>query len=440
MKKYINETQRSTPVIGEYDVLVLGGGAAGMAAAVSAARHGANTLLVERYGFLGGTFSAALVCSFCGLHVLKDGQPFQISHGVVDDFLHRLDFYRGLNTPHIVMARTASQSFDVAAMKIVADEIVCGSGAKLLLHTLVVGVAKQGQKIEGVIVENKDGRGFIHAKTFIDCSGDGILGHMAGVPDLDQDANFSCQYPTMMFRVHNVNDEIAFQVGKPTFTEILLQANKSGNWYFPRTTGVLFPQHHHGEWRINVTQVQRKDGTSPNTLDAQELTDAEIEGRRQVAEMYRFLREKVPGFSECYLLEVPAELGIRQSRNLAGRYVLRGEQILEGIQIPFPIGVNTWPMENHVQGKISWTFPEKASHQIPMGSLIPFEIENLFFAGRCASFDSSALSSVRVSGPCMAMGQAVGAAAALGFSSSTVLDSRNYDRLKQLLLDDGVTL
>lgn len=440
MKSFVVEAERSTPVIGEYDVLILGGGAAGMAAATAAARHGAATLLVEKYGFLGGTFTAALVCTFCGLHILRDGEPEQIVHGIVDDFLNRLDFYNGLNTPHVVMEKTAARSFDVAAMKIVADEIVCSAGVQINLHTLAVGIDRNDRNIEALIVENKNGRGAIRAKTFIDCSGDGKLGYLAGVPDLNENIENGCQYPTMMFRVHNVDNETAINIGKPIFNELLVQANKSGKWSFPRTTGVLHPQHHQGEWRLNVTQIQTENGASPNTLDAQTFTNAEIEGRRQVAEMLRFLRENVPGFANCYLIELPAELGVRQSRNLSGKYILQGSQILNSSPIPFPIGINTWPMENHVQGKISWTFPEKAWHQIPMGSLVPTEIDNLFVAGRCASFDSGALSAVRVTGPCMVMGQAVGTAAALGFSSSTVLESNNYKKLKQVLIDDGVTL
>jgi len=434
------EPSRKTPVIAETDVLVLGGGAAGMAAAMSAARHGARTLLVEKYGFLGGTFSAALVCSFCGLHTLQDGEPVQLVHGIVDEFLSRLDYYGGLNKPRPVMDQTASQSFDVAALKIVADEIVLQAGVKLLLHSYAVGVIKEENHIVGLLVENKDGRGIIRADTFIDCSGDGDLCHFANVPILELAEGETNQYPTMMFRVHNVDDQIAISKGKPIVKQLLEDANLSGDWKFPRTGGSLLPQHHRGEWRMNVTQVQLEDGTVPDANDSEQLTFAEIEGRRQVADMYKFLREKVPGFSNCYIVELPAQVGIRQSRNFAGKYVMKEEEVITGSEVIFPIGISTWPIEAHIRGEIAWKFLENGHYSIPLGCLVPKEIDNLYFAGRCGSFTSGALASIRVSGPCMAMGQAVGTASALGFTSGSVFDNDHYLCLKNTLLMDGVTL
>ncbi len=434
------EVSRQTPVIADTEVLVLGGGPTGMAAAVAAARHGARTLLVEKYGFLGGTFSAALVCSFCGLHNLHEGKPIQVVHGIVDEFLSRLDYYGGLDEPRVVMNQTAAQSFDVAALKIVADEIVLQAGVKLLLHSYAVGVIKEENHIIGLLVENKDGRGIIRADTFIDCSGDGDLCHFANVPTLELAEGETKQYPTMMFRVHNVDDQIAILKGKPIFTQLLEDANLSGDWKFPRTGGSLFPQHHRGEWRMNVTQVQLEDGTVPDANDSEQLTFAEIEGRRQVADMYRFLKEKVPGFSNCYIVELPAQVGIRQSRNLAGKYVMKEEEVITGSEVIFPIGISTWPIEAHIWGEIAWKFLENDHYSIPLGCLVPKEIDNLYFAGRCGSFTSRALASMRVSGPCMAMGQAVGTASALGFMSDSVLDNDNYLCLKNTLLMDGVTL
>jgi len=434
------EPSRETPVIAETEVLVLGGGPAGLAAAISAARHGARTLLVEKYGFLGGTFSAALVCSFCGLHTLQDGEPVQVVHGIVDEFLSRLDYYGGLNKPRPVMDQTASQSYDVAALKIVADEIVLKYGVRLLLHSYAVGVIKQDKRIVGIIVENKDGRGIIRAEHFIDCSGDGDLCHFAGLPTLEIVEADAPQYPTMMFRVHQVDDQVALTEGKPVFTQLLEEANLSGKWKFPRIGSSIFPQHHQGEWRMNVTQVQLEDGSVPDTTSAEQLTYSEIEGRRQVAEMLRFLREKVPGFSNCYLLEVPAQVGIRQSRNFVGKYVLKEDEVLKGSDVSFPIGISTWPIESHVRGKIAWKLLEKKHYYIPLGCLVPKEIDNIYIAGRCASFTTGALASARVSGPCLAMGQAVGTAAALGYSAASILDGDHYQLLKDTLLSDGVTV
>lgn len=189
-----------------------------------------------------------------------------------------------------------------------------------------------------------------------------------------------------------------------------------------------------------MTQVQLEDGSVPDATNAEQLSFAEIEGRRQVADMFRFLKEKVPGFSNCYLLEVPAQLGIRQSRNFVGKNILKEEEVVKGSDVSFPIGISTWPIEAHVRGKIAWKMLEKSFYHIPLGCLVPKEIDNLYFAGRCGSFTSGALASARVSGPCMAMGQAVGTAAALGYTAASVFDGVNYQLLKDALLSDGVTI
>ncbi len=435
-----SEVSKRIPVIAEADVVVLGGGAAGMTAAAAAARKGAKTLLVEKYGFLGGTFSAALVCAFCGLHIVKEGMPVQVVHGIVDEVLDRLDFYGGLSKARVVMETRASQAFDVAALKIVADEIVFGSGAEVLFHTLAVGVTMDLDSITGLIVENKSGRGLIRSKIFIDCSGDGDLAYFADLPMLVQADNAIPQYPTMMFRVHHVNDELANKEGGFVLKELLEEANQSGKWNFPRTHGIVYPQHHQGEWRINLTQIQREDGSVPDLTNADELSRAEREGRKQISSIFQFLRKYVPGFENCYLIELPAQVGVRQSRNFEGYYVLTAEDVIEGRELPYSIGINTWPLEKHSKGKIDWTLLKKGYCSLPVDSLIPRKTNNLYIAGRCGSFNTDALASVRVSGPCMSMGQAVGTASGLGVLPKDLLDEVNFKKLRKQLEKDGVSL
>ena len=179
----ISEPSRDTPVYGEYDVVVLGGGPAGMAAAVAAARAGRSTLLVERYGFLGGMGTAAGVTNFCGLHANVHGEIRQVVHGVASDLLSRIDRLGGLNAPHALFGKTVAQAYDTAAYKIAADDLLISSGVQLLFHAWAAGVVMDGpRRVKALLVETKSGRRAIVGRAFVDASGDGDLAAWAGAP------------------------------------------------------------------------------------------------------------------------------------------------------------------------------------------------------------------------------------------------------------------
>src|SRR5688572_17484654 len=174
----ITEPSRRTPLYGEFDVVVLGGGPAGIAAAASAARNGARVLLAERYGFLGGMGTAAGVTNFCGLHANVFGSIRQVVHGVADDLLERMRQLDGLNEPHLVLGKTHAQAYDMSAFKCAADALLVADGVHLLFHALAAGVLKAaGGLIETLLLETKSGRLAVRAKQFIDCSGDADLAH-----------------------------------------------------------------------------------------------------------------------------------------------------------------------------------------------------------------------------------------------------------------------
>ncbi|MDP3827085.1 MAG: FAD-dependent oxidoreductase, partial [Polaromonas sp.] len=175
---FINEPARSLPVYGEFDVVVIGGGPAGLAASVSAAKHGARTLLVERYGFLGGMGTAGGVTNFAGLYGRKNGEMRQVVHGVVDDLLARMDALGGLNQPQDGMGgRIRVRSYDVSAYKCAADQMLVASGVQILFHAWAAAVLMDGQAITALVVETKSGRQAIRARRFIDCSGDADVAH-----------------------------------------------------------------------------------------------------------------------------------------------------------------------------------------------------------------------------------------------------------------------
>ena len=203
----LNEPARRTPLLAETEVLVLGGGPAGIAAAASAAATGREVLLVERYGFLGGMGTAAGVTNFCGLHANVHGEMKRVVHGVADELLQRIDALGGLNEPHSIFGRTLAQAYDGAAYKCAADELLLARGVKLLFHALAAGVVMHdADRIDALLVETRSGRRAIRAQTFIDASGDGDLFAWAGAPWEKGDAQGELLYPTLMFRVGGVDD------------------------------------------------------------------------------------------------------------------------------------------------------------------------------------------------------------------------------------------
>ncbi len=442
MPQIIAEPERKTPIIAEADLVVLGGGPAGIAAAVAASRNGAKTLLIERYGFLGGMGSAGMVNNFCGLHGVFDGELYQIVRGVALDVVARIDHFGGLMAPRVrENGKSGAQAYDIAAYKLALDDLALSSGVEIIFHGQAVGAAMEGGRIKALIIESKSGRGAIGADYFIDCSGDGDLAHFAGAAYEKGDENGFMALPTQMFRVNGVDGERAQADGKPILKSLMEQAAESGEWDFERTSGILNPNRNSIEWRVNMTQIQGRDGAVMDCTDVFDLTHAEIEGRRQVANLSRFLKQKVPGFEDSYLLEIAPQIGIRETRRVTGQYQLSGEDVLGCADFDDAIGINAWPMERHVQGGVEWRYLEgRGYHQLPFGALVVPEVENLFAAGRCASMTPDAHAAARVSGPCFAMGQAAGTAAALNLKAG--LNNRETDigQLQKALRADGACL
>ncbi len=444
MTATVAEPARQTPVFGDFDVLVVGGGPAGLAAAVSAARHGADTLLVERYGFLGGMGTAGGVTNFAGLYGKRGGQVQQLVHGVVDELLARMAALGGLNTPQDgLQGRIRVRSYDVAAYKCAADGWLLDAGVQLLLHACAVAVVQDAaQHIDAVIVETKSGRQAIRAQQVIDCSGDADIAHLAGVPfDLGDGAGDGL-YPSTMFRIGAVDAARAqaaigdFKAIDTLMEQARLDPNK--HYDFPRQGAILRPQRNPSEWRANVTQLRNAQGRAVDATDARQLSAAEVEGRRQIVAYMRFLRAEVPGFEQAEVAEIAAQVGVRETRRVHGAYRLTGEDVLGGARFSDSIGLNAWPVENHLAGRIEWAFArdaDNAFNQLPWRMLVPMGVPNLLVAGRCASMEHLGQSAARASGACFVMGQAAGTAAAL-----RVAGRFDVPALQRALVADGVDL
>jgi hypothetical protein len=439
----ITEPARRTPVIAEADVVVLGGGPAGIAAATAAARAGAATLLVERYGFLGGMGTAAGVTNFCGLFANVHGDIRRVVHGVADELLERIAALGGLNEPHAIFGKTKAQAYDMAAYKCAADDMLLAAGAKLLFHALAAGAAMKGDSlIDALLVETKSGRGAIRGRIFIDASGDGDLAAWAGAPFEKGDANGHLLYPTLMFRVNNVNAEKA-ATAMHDIPRLMREAQASGDFSFARMGAIVRPMKNPTEWRANITQISNAAGRAMDGTDAAQFSAGEIEGRRQIRDYMQFLRARVPGFENSYVLDIAAQVGIRETRRIMGDYALSGGDVIACRDFADGIGVNGWPLERHVAGDVAWEWQAEGSrgyNQLPYRMIVPRCIDNLFVAGRCASMTQEGQSAARVSGACFVMGEAAGTAAALSLRAGTAPRDLGAAALQATLARNGAWL
>src|ERR1700720_2692868 len=312
--KTIEEPARQLPLYGEYEVAVLGGGPAGIAAAVAAARAGKRTLLIERHGFLGGMGTAAGGANFCGVHANVQGQMHRVVPGIASDLLDRIDRLGGLNPPHLILGKILAQAYDTPAYKIAADGLLLSHKVDILFHALGAGVVMHDERrINALVVETKAGRQAVRADIFIDCSGDGDLAAWAGAHFEVGDNAGSMLYPSMMFRLNGIDPEKAVDAWR-TIPALMEQAEAAGTHHFPRKAAIVRPQRSQIEWRGNFTQLAREDGT-------------EIDGRRQAVNAFNFLRT-VPGFEKSYIVDLPPQLGIRETRRVVGGYMLSGEDVL----------------------------------------------------------------------------------------------------------------
>jgi len=422
---YVTEPSRQVPLHGEYDVVVLGGGPAGLLAAASAARNGASVLLLERYGFLGGMGTAAGVSNFCGLHANVHGDIRQVVHGMADELLDRMRALDGLNDPHLILGKIHAQAYDISAFKCAADGLLRDSGAQVLFHALAGGIVRGADgAVDALLLETKSGRRAVRGRVFIDCSGDADLAHWAGLPFEKGDGQGHMMYPTLMFKVGNVDGERAREAWK-IIPQLMDEAEASGDFRFPRRGAIVRPQKHDYEWRVNVTQLSNPDGSAADGTDALSLSAGELEGRRQIVDYLAFLRARVPGFEQAYVLDIAPQLGIRETRRVVAEYMLSRDDVLGCADFADSIGVNGWPLEIHVAGDVQWVWPpipeSRGYNQLPLRMIVPRQQagapSNVLVAGRCAGMTHEGQSAARVSGSCFVMGEAAGTAAALALQA-----------------------
>ncbi|WP_417394095.1 FAD-dependent oxidoreductase [Gimesia chilikensis] len=435
------------------DVAVIGGGSAGVAAATAAARNGASTVLVERYGFLGGTSTAGMVGPFMTSYT-PDGKR-QLVAGIFQEVIDKMVQMGGAVDPSTTEAGSAWASFidlghanvtpfSVEALKMAALEMVCEAGGRIRFHTSFVDVVMRDQQIDGIVILDKAGLGLLRARTVIDTSGDGDIAAKAGAPfEVGRKADGKMMPVTLFLTIGNVDDErvIAWMKehevlhpGERLFECIVKQARESGDWTLEREFLNIYREPTPGQWRVNTTRVQNVDGTNPD-----DLSRAEIESRRQAWELIRFFRSHCPGLEIAQLLATGTQVGVRETRHILGDYVLNGADVLEGRKFEDSIAQCSYPIDIHdPQGPRGRLEGIHADHyEIPYRCLVPRDVENLLVAGRPISADHEGAASARVIPPCYATGQAAGTAASLAIKQGVAPRDVDIDQLRMTLSEQG---
>jgi ribulose 1,5-bisphosphate synthetase/thiazole synthase len=416
----------SLPCLAETDVLVVGGGASGVAAATVAAESGCSTIMVERYGFCGGAAVAGLSGTICGLFLASErGEPKQIVFGFAERFRSELEMRGGITKPQ-KYGKTFVVTHDPLKWRETADALLTVAGVRVLFHTVVVAVLMEGDRYRGVVIESNAGRSVILAKRTIDASGDAAVVARAGHPWRFGDQG-RIQNPTMFFRLGGVDvDRFVAGWGQDTISppevvDAITAADASGSYKLPRKKIWIFPTTQPGELLVNATRLSARNGSLLNVIDPEDWTVAEMDGRRQVREYARFLAAYVRGCECSFVIDTGVECGVRQTRSIDGVQTLKNKDVVEGTKRRDSICRSPWPIELHAgdKPKLHWLLNDY--YDVPFGALVPITGEDIVVAGRCLSAEHEALASARVTAQCFEYGHAAGVAAALSISSETSL-------------------
>ena len=423
---------------GNYDVIVCGGGPAGFIAATAAARQGAKTALIEKYGFLGGMATAGFVTPLSVFAFKGD----LVIGGIPWDFVKRLEAMGGA----FIEWPKANVDFDVELYKLCAQRMVLENGVSMLMHTSLIGCEMDGKRIRKVFVENKNGIEALTAKVFIDTTGDGDLAHMAGVP-MQKNPDGELQPASFCFILSDVDTESDLLkkcmyhngINGPSqcrpVREKLMKLKETGedipDFGGPWFNNVL----HKGSVAVNITRI------ATNSCDNRDFTRAECRLREDIFKFTDLLKKNFKEFKDCYVSACAPQAGIRESRRIVGVHTVTAEEYVNAYHYEDSISRGIHPIDIHASKGTSQTRIDlKQPAYVPYRALIAADFPNLLVAGRCISTDRQALASLRVQGSCMGTGQAAGAAAAMSVQSGKAVQNINTDTLVSILKKWGAVL
>ena len=417
--------------IGHYDVMVLGGGPAGVCAAIETARGGARVLLVESQGMLGGMATAALVGPFMTNYDRKGDRP--VVGGLYREIIERLAERGGAILPENTDSPSIHTSFighyhrhvtpfDSFLLQVVLDEMTREAGVEVLLYTRFADAVCKDGKIDHVVLAALEGLVFASADVYVDATGNADVAHSAGVPTWKGEEQSGIPQPgTLMFEVDSVSDE--------DYHNYASRPPKPVKAYRMPTAG---------SYKVNHLRVFDTDAT-----DSHSMTAAHIKAREQVLESYKVLRQDTPGFSDARLTQVAPVLGVRESRHIEGKYKITVADVAEGVKFEDRIAAYAFGMDVHPRtADMSGNFKIKSAnvYYIPYRSMLPLGCDNLLVAGKTVCCESQAAGGLRVMPCAMAIGQAAGAAITLSRTLDVALDAVPADKLQTLLLSHGAIL